>query len=91
MTQYVTGANDKEIPVFSVKRLLAKAGSVAVSIYFSYTTKGTKEGDAFEIPVSTTYKFTAPEGKFFTFVIVTSASASTIDLLPTNMNVELIA
>lgn len=89
--QYVTGVDDKEIPVLSVKRLLAKAGSVAVNIYFSYSEKGSKEGDAFNIPASTTYKFTAPEGKLFTYVIVTSASASTIDLLPTNMNIELIA
>lgn len=90
MTQYVTSSEDKEIPVFSVKRLICKAGAVAVSVYFSYTKKGTKEADAFTIPTNETYKFTAPDGKVFTYLIVTSATASTIDIIATNMNVEAI-
>lgn len=91
MPQFATTTEDKEINVYGVKRLVCKAGAVAVSVYFSYTKRSSKEGDAFTIPANTTYKFTAPEGKVFNYLIVTSTLASTIDILPTNMNVELIA
>lgn len=87
----VIDTTDKEIAVLGSKFLLLKAGSVAVDVYFSYSKKASKDGDAFTIPASTTYKFTAPDGKLFWFLVVTCASSSTLYVNYTGMNVELIA
>lgn len=86
----VVDTSDKEIPVLGVKRLIMTAGSVAVDVYFSYSKKASKDGDAFTVPASKTFKFTAPDGKLFWFLVVTCASSSTLSVTYTNMDVEAI-
>lgn len=84
----VVDTTDKEVSVLGVKRLIMVAGSVAVTVYFSYSKKASKDGDAFTIPASKTFKFTAPDGKLFWYLVVTCASSSTLSVAYTNMDIE---
>ena len=80
--------SDKEIAVLGAKRLILQVGAVDVTVYFSYSKKASKDGDSFTIPATMTYKFTAPDGKLFWYLLITCASSSTLSVAYTNMDVE---
>jgi len=86
--QRATGTGEITIPVHGVKRLLCTAGGVAVVVYFSFHKGGGKDTDGYTIPINTTYKFEAPEGKKFMSVIASSAAASTISIVAMDMDVK---
>jgi hypothetical protein len=90
LSQISVGTTETKYTVYGVKRLLVKTGTVAITIYFGWS-RHSKDTDGFTVPVSTTYKFTAPEGKKFVQIWVSAASATTIDVTAMDMDVELVA
>lgn len=74
------------------KILVCKAGTTAVNVGFSLIKGSMRSTDMVQIPIGTTYKFTAPKGHLFYQIFVNCDSGtSTLDVAASDINIELIA
>ena len=71
--------------------LLCQSGTSAVNIGFSYVIAGHRTTDMVQIPLNTPYRFTAPKGHLFYQIFVsTDSGTSTLDVVASDINVELV-
>lgn len=73
------------------KIVIVKTGSYSVYVHISHR-QNAKDGDYYEIPANTTYKFTSEKGKLFWSIYCYNASGSgTLNVAETNDDLELIS
>jgi hypothetical protein len=71
------------------KRVIAKAGSTAVLIAFSYKLQQARESDFFTLGANEQWKFEAPKGKKIWYVFYkTSSGTSTLELIATDGDLD---
>jgi hypothetical protein len=91
LPQIAVTTTEQRKDIMGYKILLCKTGTTAVNIAFALVVAGQRTTDKIQIPASTTYKFTAPKGHLFYQIFVDcDADTSTLDVVSSDIDVELI-